>query len=597
MYDMVIKNGTIVDGTGGEEYKADLALFNGRIVRIGADIQENARRIIDAFGKTICPGFIDMHSHVDCSAPIYPEMESYLGQGITTCFCGHCGWGLAPINNYYVEFFAEEQAVSCIVPQTQGGVRPASGRIVKTDLLRPYYKKIYGKELDWTSFDEYLSHLEKEGVGCNMLFHVPHTQIRLQVMGLDYKREATKTEIEKMVILLEESLKAGANGLSFGLDYPPGIWAGNDELLALAECIKPYNGQLTAHVQLNQWRRGVENKKHTPLDGMKEMMDMALQAGVPLHISHIQNGYTITNDDDGIMADGARRTLEEVYKYRDKGLRVTWDVLPHDTISMFYYPQLANMLRPYVDDCGGKQGFARALQSGDYRNEIAEPIKQGKHRSVGKFSFFNPLEDLEWGKKLPITQCTIQKYVGKTIFDIAQEEKRDSVDVLLDILSEDPETYVGKIQPRHKAATEAFMGDPEASIGLDNGSYNYNHLVDLNDLPIEKGTPTSFCGMICFLERTVPSRFEHRIKCLTGNPAKIIGLPDRGIIKEDYMADLVVINRDILKSNFNLIEPRTAPEGLDFVIINGQVAVENKKHLHIKNGKIYRRSGPTLPRG
>jgi N-acyl-D-aspartate/D-glutamate deacylase len=156
---------------------------------------------------------------------------------------------------------------------------------------------------------------------------------------------------------------------------------------------------------------------------------------------------------------------------------------------------------------------------------------------------------------------------------------------------------VGKIQPRHKAGAEAFMEDPEASIGLDNGSYNYNHLVDLNDMPIEKGTPTSFCGMICFLERTVPSRFEDRIKCLTGNPAKIIGLPDRGIIKEDYMADLVVVNQSTLKSNFNLIEPRTAPEGLDFVIINGQVAVENKKHLHIKNGKIYRRSGPTLPRG
>jgi N-acyl-D-aspartate/D-glutamate deacylase len=589
MYDLVIENGKIIDGSGADSYVGDIGIKNKKIEKIGRIPEKGRGETINASGKYVTPGFIDMHSHVDCTVPFYPEMESYLGQGITTCFAGHCGMGVAPITDYYMEMILEEQAFTKVVPQTPGGLKPAEGRIVKTNLLVPHFKKVFGIDLDWRSFGEYLDHLEKAGVGCNLMIHIPHAQVRLQAMGLDYKRTATKEEIRKMQKIVEDGLAAGANGLSFGLDYPTGIWADGKELLALARSLKPSGAQLTAHVQLKQFRMGVENKKHSPLDGMKEIMDISLKAGVPFHISHIQNGYKILPEDDAIMADGARRTLQEVYKYREKGLNVTWDVLPHDVLANFYFPHLAYMLKPYVDDCGGMHAFSRALKTGDYRQEIAEPIKKGQHRSVGIFSTFNPVEKPEWAKQVTILKCTNKKYVEKNLEEIAKKTKKDPVDVILDILEEDPVACCSRIFARNKAVADTFIDDEEASIGLDNGAYNYGYKVQIGDLPVELGTPTSFSGIITYLERKNRPRFEDMIKRLTGNAAKAAQIKDRGFIKEGYMADLVVIDYDHLKSNFNLIEPQTAPDGIDYVIVNGEIAVRGKKHLHPKNGMILRR--------
>lgn len=249
MYDIVIKNGIVVDGSGSPCYKADVAVDNGKIVQIGALEDVSAQKTIDAQGKYITPGFIDMHSHADLTAVLCPDMEGLLGQGITTCFTGHCGMTMAPAGRYFMGMLEDVKAFEEIMPLQTYGKGPGSYPAADTQSLRKAFKSRFGVDMDWTTFADFRSRLEKDGIGVNMYMEVGHAQIRMDAMGFDYCRFATQEEIDVMKQHVEEAMQAGAAGLSFGLDYAPGKYASLDELKQLAQCLKPYNGILAAHVR------------------------------------------------------------------------------------------------------------------------------------------------------------------------------------------------------------------------------------------------------------------------------------------------------------------------------------------------------------
>lgn len=591
LFDILIKNAQIIDGSGKDRFISDVAVENGKIVKIANSIDGDAAEIIDATGKILTPGFFDMHSHADFTVAAYPHMEGLLGQGVTTCFCGHCGMGVAPIDKYYIETpgGVDGAAISRLVPPLGGGPNPIKFRIVDTEALRPVFGDATGTELDWTSFGEYLQHLEKSGVGCNLVINVSHAQIRVQVLGLDYRRSATKEEVEQMKVYVREAMEAGAAGMSTGLEYCPGTYADTYELTELARVVAEYDGVVTSHLQ---WRKSRCEKimpQHEGVDGVCEMLDIGKNTGVRIHISHMLNGYTVSPNDAMMERAGVRRLLEVIDGYRKEGVRVSWDVLPYDAVAIYYFPQLATYMRPYVDECGGKQKFSRALKIGDYRDRIAQEIKSGGHRSASPLVRFDPTTNPEWAKLYVITKCTEQKYVGKTILELAQETGKDSVDVMLDILQEDPEAGCGAWRPYPAQRFYEYNLAEDATIGLDNVALDYDYFhQDAEDMPYELGTPSAYCGMVSYIEQELLPRLEDTIKRLTGNAATALGLTDRGFIKEGLSADIVIMDYENLASNKNFVDPRTAPSGIDYVIVNGKIAVDHTQQKHPHSGRVYR---------
>lgn len=574
MYDIILKNGQVIDGSGKPAFAADVAVKDGKIVAIGNLENCTAAKIIDAADRFVTPGFFDMHSHADLTAMLCPDMEGLLGQGVTTGFTGHCGMTMAPAGRYFMGMLEDVKAFEEIMPLQTYGKGPGSYPSADTQSVRKAFKKRFGVDMDWTTFADFRNHLKKDGIGINMYMEVGHAQIRMDAMGFDYQRFATQQEIDVMKQHVVEAMEAGATGLSFGLDYAPGKFAGSDELSQLAECLKPYNGILAAHIR-NYGKHPDTDKEFHTIDGIKELMDIGLEHGLHVHISHIGVGFDHKPFDQFMMDASATRTLQIIDEYRAKGLHVTWDVLVPEYIPWFFFPDLAGIVKYYVACCGGKSNFAQKLKSPAYQYEIAQAIKNGKNPSFGWFK-----EEYE------ILRCKNKDYVGKTIKEVADMLGKEPVYAMFDILLEDMDTRYRQNRLGSGYHSNVFQQAEDASMGLDNCGYDYSWEGEKPDMPVDYSTPTSYCGMITFIEKRKDFPFEETVQKLTGNAAKALGVSDRGFVKEGMAADILVIDYENLRSNEDFTDPRHKPDGIDYVIVNGKIAVDHGVHTHIRAGVI-----------
>lgn len=572
MYDLVIQNGLIFDGDGGFPYQGDIGIKDGVIAAIG-DIEDGlAQRQIDAANRAVTPGFFDMHSHADLSIVQYPDAESLLGQGVTTAFCGHCGMGMAPVGKFWKsqgdDLFAFEEFMPFASVSSFPGMTP----FCRTEQLRPAYKKYFGVDLDWVTFGDYFQKLKTQGIGINLAVEVGLQQIRQQVLGEDSARPATLEETTQMAELVNESMNAGAFGLSIGYDYTPDLSASEEELLCLAQCVKEKNGILCAHTR--NGKQGFPNWQH--IDGIREFLELGRKTGVHVHISHIQPGFKVIPADQKLIDESACRTLEIIEEYRTKGVHVTWDVLHPEAASFYYYPQLSSPLIYYILECGGKSAFQARLEDASYRDELAERIRSGEHIVFPRFNM-----------DVPVTSCKNAKHIGKTVREIAQQASVATEEMVLDILREDIETCIRPLRPWEQVmGSDVYWRRKDATIGTDNSVFNYDYEGHLPNLPAFRSTPEAFGGIIHFLERSRDIPFEQTVRKLTGNAASILGLTDRGWLKAGMKADIVVLDLERLNSNMNDIDPRQRPIGVDYVIVNGSIAVDRGSHTHIRSGHI-----------
>lgn len=250
MFDILIINGTIIDGTGNTRQTLDIGIKNGRISDMGILNHSEALKVIDAKGLIVAPGFIDLHSHSDFTLLLDGRAESFVRQGVTTEVIGNCGLSCAPLGN----------------PDT---------------LKRNVFCFISPYEADWSGMDQYMEKLEKSELGINVAPLVGHASIRSFVMGYD-RRDATENEMAEMSHLLQESLEAGAWGFSTGLEYFPGMAANKEEINALCDIVKQYDGLYTTHVK---------NRDEHYKAGFGEAFNTANQTGVRLQISHAVPKY------------------------------------------------------------------------------------------------------------------------------------------------------------------------------------------------------------------------------------------------------------------------------------------------------------------
>jgi len=588
MWDILIKNGHILDGLGSAPFPGDIAVKDGRISAVGEKLSGEAGRIIDAEGSFVCPGFIDMHSHADITAFLYPGMENYLVQGITTVFTGHCGLSVAPVDRYWLPMLEEFRA-ACRITGYTDTVTPGFTTPVETSAMAAELKREYGVDVDWRSHGEYTEHLERTGIGANMMCLAGHAQIRHQIMGEDVCRAASDDEIAGMCALLNRELDSGAVGLGIGLDYSPGVYCDKRELVELAKTVAAHGGMVTAHTRAASPGYMGHNKGLKPIDGIRELLEIGLLSGAHVHISHIPHDASLSPEKEEAAA---LETLALIEDYRSRGVRITWDALYIN--GWFAWNELAEKLTPYIYEAGGKSAFSLKLGDETYRAGLSEEIKSGRCRSRSPFSRFDPAADPSWAEGLVIVKCRREALIGKTIGEIALERGLDPVDAMLGILAEDIDAravsrgFTGT-SCRNDAANAAFLSAGECCIGFDSAAYDLNSVDSHYDLPAHLASSAVYSGMVSYLLKCCNEPVERSVQRATGNAAKALGLHDRGVLAAGNAADIVIFDREKLDACIDPAEPRCAPKGIAAVIVNGSIAVLEGKPTGELKGRIIRR--------
>lgn len=529
MYDLIIRNGKIIDGTGSPWYYGDIAIEQGKIVKIGKLTGYKAKEEIDANKQVVSPGFIDMHTHSDLVILDEPLIEAKVRQGITTDLLGQDGIAAAPLPENYVS---------------------------------PWRKNLAGLngnppiEWNWTTIEEYLNKIDANKPSYNLAVLAPHGNIRMEVIGLD-NRPATDEEIKKMQAVLRRSLDEGAVGLSTGLIYPPCCFAEMKELEALCEVIAEYGVPLVIH----QRSEGDEI-----LESMDELIEMMKRCRAHLHFSHLKN----CGKDNWYKTP---KVLEKIDQAREEGLEVTFDQYPYTAGSTM----LSAILPPWAHN-GGTEEMLKRLEEPELRKQMIQEMATA-------FKGWDSMSKWAGWDGIVITSVESNErkhYVGRTIRQIgALEGSDDFAEIALNLILNE-RNAVGMIDfVIDEESVKMILAHPAGTIGSDG-------LLGGEPHPRAYGSFPRILGKYVREENVLP--LEDMIRRMTSQPARIIGLQDRGIIREGLAADIVIFDPDTIIDQATYEKPRQYSLGIDTVIVNGHVVITGGEAYRKPAGKVFRRS-------
>lgn len=584
MYDIIIRNGKIIDGTGANSFTADIGVKDMRIAVIGDLEGIEAAKVIDAEGKIVTPGFIDMHSHADQTILTYPKMESMLRQGITTFVGCQCGQSIAPIGKYWLGNQAEYDILAKLTPKLYPDMYDEDYYTMTEDTI-PLVESDHGFKPDWRTFGQFLDRVDKYGTSGNIITLIGYSTIRMNATGPDGNRLLTEEEKSIIKAQINEAMESGAFGMSVGLDYKPGIFSKTDELMEMASELKKYDGIYFSHWRKTGLRAGTP-KKQKKIDGIIETLEIGKKNDIQVQISHLSTGYDVFPANDTYMqVAAANRTLQVIDEYIEKGVKAHFDVIPNITGGTMIAPDLITLFKPWYKLTGGVSLFLENIKKCDYRKQICD------HINSGKYFILNPLTAPDWDENINIIQCNNSVYMGKTIKQIADTHCKPSLEMIFDILIEDCETKIFRCtHSMNINAVQTYLNHPNASVGNDTFVFDLISTVGYDpNSPGNKPNPNTYCGFIKFITELGMSRIEDTIRKISGKPAEVLGLTDRGLIKEGYRADLLVIDIDNLRSNESVIEPRVYPEGIEYVTVNGKLVIDNGIHTGALPGGSIRR--------
>jgi N-acyl-D-aspartate/D-glutamate deacylase len=579
MFDILIKDALIVDGSGKKAFKGSLGIKDGKIEAVGA-LEAEAKMVIEAEGLMAAPGFVDIHSHGDETLLLYPKAQSHLMQGVTTIVGGNCGFSPAPLGKWWLLSFWEFDWWHKIAPYKY--YEPI---LQPLDKVVPFIRK-HGIEVDWRNFGQFLDKIEKEGISVNYVPLVGHNTIRAAVMGDDHQRDPTEEEIKQMEKLLMSSLAEGAFGLSSGLDYPPGSFAKTHELIKLGEAIRKYNGIYATHWRRTGIRRGRRTKPQEKIKGIEEAIKIAKATEVPLQISHILSGYTIYPPPPPSLAKAAAEATLELIDQAD--VNISFDVIPNTDGGVVIAPYLASGLAPWLREIGSLEGLAERLKAKDFQEEIREVIEAGKWWAI------NPHINPYWPTQIRILRCKTAEYEGKTLAEITEERGRgkDPLDVMFEIVIEDPQTKINFEGLTTEEEVITYLKHKQAMVGID--TFTFDDTWEISCPPYFLPHPNTYGAYPRYIRRYVRETkalsIEEAIYKATHAPAKKMGLKGRGIIERGAFADIVIFNYDELSEGGDYLEPRRYPKGIKYVIVNGKIVVEKGKHTKARPGKVFRRA-------
>ncbi|MDR0569000.1 MAG: amidohydrolase family protein [Spirochaetaceae bacterium] len=528
---MAILNGCIVDGGGGMPYISDVGVDKGKIVRIGKGQRIPARKELDASGKYVTPGFIDVHRHEDAAVFASGFGELQIRQGITAGINGNCGLSVAPF------------------PRNR-----------RAEIAR-YLKPIIGnlpREAEFDTFSEYLALVETRSLALNFGMLIGNGALRRAVKGFA-SGGLSPEEIRKAQGYLEDALESGAFGASLGLAYIP------ENLFDARECIEllaPLRGGgvlLTAHI------RG-EGDSLTA--SVEEAAGIAEGLSAPLHISHFK---CIGQKNWGWLLEKALETLDCA---KERIPRITFDVYPWTAGST----QLAQILPPALLE-GGLEKTAERLKDPRVRKECKDILKTGQTR-------FDNLVELAGWENIMVSSVQTEKnqrHIGKRISEIAAEQGADPFDAAFDLLAEEHGNVAMVDFIVCEQDIETIVRRPESLIVSDS-----TYPAGGRPHPRQYGTYTKFLSEYVRDRKILP--LETAIRKITGGPAEVFSIPHKGFVKEGYDADLAVFDLAEIQNHATYLDPCQFGTGFAAVIVNGEIASLCDQFLGCAAGKVLRRT-------
>jgi dihydroorotase/N-acyl-D-amino-acid deacylase len=535
-FDLLLRGGTMVDGSGGPGRRADVGVLGDRILAVGdlsAVATNEVASVLELEGRVVAPGFIDPHGHSDGSLFLDGALASHLHQGYTTQLSGNCGDTLAPIT-------------------------PVGREIVELSL------RATGLGARWATFGEYLDRVAEQPLGPNVAFLVGQGTVRAAVMGAE-ARAATDDELAAMIVQVETALDAGAFGLSTGLIYAPGIHAGAPEIETLVAATTRRGGLYATHMR-------------NEADGLFASLDESIAAvraagpGGRLQVSHLKCG-------SHAVWGRAGEAVARLEAARSEGLDVVPDQYPYTAAAT----TLATILPPALQGLGVDECVS-ALADPHIRDLVRSEIERGIS------GWENVASDPGWSGIRIAYAASRPEWAGRSLAELGDELHADPSDLAFEALVADRLDVSVVIECMDEPDVETIMAVPWIAVCTDaEGRRPGHHILDAGrPHPRTYGSTARVLGSYV-RDRAILS-LEAAVAKLSSIPAARLGLRDRGVIREGAFADLVVFDPATVADVATYAEPARYPSGIDHVVVNGRVAILDGAETGERPGRLLRRS-------
>jgi N-acyl-D-amino-acid deacylase len=529
--DLLLRGGTVVDGSGSAGRRADVLISGGVIASVAASIaRPEGTRVIDVGGLTVAPGFIDLHSHSDFTFPAFPDSAGQVTQGVTSELVGHCGDTPAPL--------------AADPERRQQAITSGLGA---------------GPDLDWSwgGFASFMDVLDAARPAVNCLPLVGHNALRIFALGMA-ERAPSAAELGLMRDALREGLAAGAWGMSTGLAYAPGQWAATDDIVAVASPLAEFNGIYASHIR---------NESDDLVAAVAEALAIGERLGVPVEVSHLKaagaQNFGRTRDALGLIAEAAA-----------SGRTATCDMYPYEAGSTY----LAQLFPPWVFD-GGTDAMLERIASAEVRARIRADVERGLP------SWGNLLGAAgSWDRVLinGVVEPAAEWARGRYVSELAAERGLDGLDLACELLRMDRGATTMAIFMLSLGDVREVLASPRSGVGSD------LYAVTSAGAANHPRCSGSFARLLRWSrEGLLP--LEEAVRKLTSLPASTIGLRDRGRIEAGLVADIAAFDAQTVTDNATWEDASALASGVEHVLIGGEPAVERGRPVNLRLGRVLRR--------
>ncbi len=532
-FDLVIINGHIVDGTGSPWYSGDIGIRDGRIAAIGNLSEATRKRTIDAQGRVIAPGFIDMLGQSETTILVDPRLPSKIFQGITTEVTGE-GGSIAPLND----------------------------TIIEAD--RPGYEH-YKINPDWRTFRQYFARLEKQGMGINLASYVGATQVRRMVLG-DADVQPTPEQLEKMKALVRDAMHDGAVGVSTSLMYAPAPYAKTEELIALAAEASKFGGLYATHMR---------DESDSVLESIDEAVRIGREAHIPVEIWHFK---VAGKNNWGRMPE----LIARVNKARAEGTDVEADT--------YAYTAWFNSMSAFVPAWAHDGGDAKLIE------RLKDPVSRARIRKdmeTPAKDWDNEWQEISGPQDVMVSVVqnpALKQFQGKRLTDVAKAWNKDPMDTLFDLLIEDKAFTACAVFGMSEPDVALALQQPWMSIDNDSSGTSPDGI-----LGEEHPHPRAYGTFPRILRKYVREEkkltLEDAIRKFSALPAQRMRFVDRGVLRAGMWADVVIFDPETIRDVATFDDPNQLSQGMEFVLVNGVPVIENGKMTGALPGRVLRGAG------